>query len=98
TRFPLGTAGLVTVCDAFLEAVNKRLSAPGRCDYDELTNPVGRATRQLAQLGRGALDRADVQRITEEVLSGRPWSGSLMRGLITEGVLIELSDGRIAFG
>jgi hypothetical protein len=98
TRFPLGTAGLVTVCGAFLEAVNKRLSVPGRCDYDELTNPVGRATRQFAQFGRGALDRADVQRIAEEVLPGRPWSGSLMRGLITEGVLIELSDGRLAFG
>jgi len=41
TRFPFGTAGLVTVCSAFVEAVNKRLSEPGRCDYDELSDPRG---------------------------------------------------------
>ena len=98
TRFPFGAAGLVTVCGAFVEAVNKRLSAPGRCDYDERSDPVGRSVRELALLGRGALDRADVQRITDEALPGRPWSRSLMRGLIAEGVLTELSDGRIAFG
>jgi hypothetical protein len=98
TRFPFGSAGLMTICDAFLEAVNKRLSEPGRSDYDERSDPVGSAIRQIAQLGRGALDRADVQRITNAELPDRPWSGSLMRGLITEGVLTELSDGRITFG
>ncbi len=98
TRFPFGTAGLTTVCGAFLEAVNKRLSEPGRSDYDERSDPVGRAVRELALLGGSALDRADVQRITDEVLPDRPWSRSLMRGLIAEGVLIELSDGRITFG
>jgi len=60
--------------------------------------PVGRAIRELALLGRGAFDRAEVQRITDEALPGRHWSRSLMRGLITEGVLTELSDGRITFG
>ena len=98
TRFPFGTAGLVTVCRTFLEAVNKRLSEPGRSDYDERTDLVGRAVRELALHGRGALERDHVQRITEAVLPGRQWSRSLMRGLISEGVLIELGDGRIAFG
>jgi hypothetical protein len=98
TRFRFGTAGLATVCRAFLEAVNKRLSEPGRSDYDERSDPVGRAVREIALLGGGALGRADVQRITHEVLPERRWSRSLMRGLIAEGVLIELSDGRIAFG
>jgi hypothetical protein len=98
TRFPFGTAGLVTVCSAFVEAVNKRLSESGRCDYDEQGDPVGRSIRELALLGRGAFDRAEVLRITEEVLPGRLWSRSLMRGLITEGVLTELSDGRVTFG
>ena len=33
-RFPLGSAGLTTVCDAYLEAVNRRLSSRERCDFD----------------------------------------------------------------
>ena len=98
TRFPFGTAGLVTVCNAFIQAVNKRLSEPGRCDYDERTNPVSRSIRALALLGRSAFGRADVQRITHEALSDRTWSRSLMRGLIAEGILIELDDDRITFG
>jgi hypothetical protein len=98
TRFPFGTAGLATVCDAFLEAVNKRLSEPGRSDYDEQSDPVRRAIRAIALLDRGALDRDDVKRITDEALPDRPWSRSLMRGLIAEGVLMELSDGRVTFG
>lgn len=98
TRFPFGTAGLVAICSAFVEAVNRRLSEPGRCDYDERSDPVGRSIRELAQLGLGALSRADVQRVTEEALPERRWSQSLMRGLIAEGILTELGDGRITFG
>jgi len=98
TRFPFGAAGLTTVCSAFVEAVNKRLSAPGRCDYDDRSDPAGRSIRELGLLGHGALDRADVQRITNDALPDRPWSRSLMRGLIAEGVLTELVDGRITFG
>jgi hypothetical protein len=98
TRFPFGTAGLTTVSDAFLEAVNKRLAEPGRCDYDERTNLVRRAVLEIALRGGGAIDRAEVQRMTDEVLPDRAYSRSLMRGLIAEGVLTELWDGRIAFG
>ncbi|MHB1344949.1 MAG: NACHT domain-containing protein [Thermoleophilia bacterium] len=98
TRFPFGAAGLATVCDAFLEAVNKRLAEPTRCDYDERSDPVRGAVREIALLGDYAADRADVERITNDALPDRPWSRSLMRGLIAEGVLLERSDGRIAFG
>lgn len=98
TRFPFGAAGLVTVCNAFIEAVNKRLSEPSRCDYDERSDPVARVVRGLALLGGGPFDRAEAQRITEAELPARPWSRSLMRGLVAEGVLLELSDGRLAFG
>ena len=98
TRFPFGAAGLTTVCDAFLEAVNKRLAESGRSDYDEHTDPVRRAIREIALLGPGPLDRADIQRITDEAVPDRPFSRSLMRGLIAEGVLSELGDGRIVFG
>jgi hypothetical protein len=98
TRFHLGTAGLTTVTGAFIEAVNQRLSEPGRCNYDKWSDLVGTCVRQLAGLGRCPWDRADVQRITEELLPGRDWSRSLLKGLIAEGILIELQGGRIAFG
>ena len=98
TRFRFGTAGLTTVTSAFIEAVNQRLSAPGRCNYDKWSDLVGACVRQLAELGRGPWDRGDVQRITEGLLPGREWSRSLLKGLITEGILVELHSGRIAFG
>jgi hypothetical protein len=98
TRFPLGSAGLVTVCSAFLEAANRRLAEPGRCDSDDQTDPVSVAVRGLALLGAQVLERPDVKRVTDEALPGRAWSRSLMRGLISEGILAEMGDGRIAFG
>lgn len=97
-RFPFGAAGLETICDAFLEAVNKRLADPARCDYDEHDDPVRRVVRELAALDGFVFDRSQVQAITDVVLPRRSYSKSLLRGLITEGVLIELSDGRLAFG
>jgi hypothetical protein len=98
TRFPFGTAGLVTVCTAYLEAVNMRLAGRARCDYDTRRNLVGQAVAQIARLGRSPYDRDAVERITETVLPGLRWSRSLLQGLINEGVLIDLSSGRIAFG
>ena len=97
-RFPFGAAGLTTVCSAFLEAVNKRLSEPGRCDYDEHTGLVNRVVWEVALLGHDPVDRSEVTRITNEALPYESWSRSLMRGLLTEGVLMELGDDRIAFG
>jgi hypothetical protein len=99
TRFPLGSAGITTVLEAFLEAVNRRLSGAARCDYDEASDPVGRVVRELAQRGAGPYDRAEVRQLTESVQpTTHGWSRSLMRGLIAEGVLIEVGDGGIAFG
>ncbi|MFV8245981.1 NACHT domain-containing protein [Mycolicibacterium peregrinum] len=97
-RFILGTAGLATVCNAFMDTVNKRLSAPTRCDYDETSNLVQRLARELAILGPGPYERADVDRISELLLPGRPWSTSLLLGLFREGVLIQTYDTQIAFG
>lgn len=97
TRFPFGTAGLTTVCDAFLEAVNLRLAERDRCDYDPRSHAVHRAVREVALLGSGALPRTDVQRVTDAILPDRSWSASLMRGLLSEGVLTELSDGSVTF-
>lgn len=97
TRFALGTAGLTTVCGAFLEAVNKRLAAPTRCDYDLATNLVQAAVRQLAEAGPGPYPRADAVAITEQLLPGRTWSKSLLLGLLREGVLMDTYNDQVAF-
>ncbi|WP_029458575.1 NACHT domain-containing protein [Dietzia alimentaria] len=98
TRFTLGTAGLTTVCSAFAEAVNKRLAAPARCDYDEASGLVQAAMKQIADLGPGPYMRTDVQQITEGLLPGRRWSESLLLGLLREGVLLDTYDNHVAFG
>lgn len=97
TRFALGTAGLRTVCDAFLEAVNKRLAAPTRCDYDIASNLAQAAVRKLAETGPGPYPRAAAVALTEELLPGRTWSKSLLLGLLREGVLMDTFNDQVTF-
>lgn len=97
TRFALGTAGLTTVCDAFLEAVNKRLSGSSRCDYDPASNLVQAAVRKLAEAGPGPYPRTDAVAITEALLPDRTWSRSLLLGLLREGVLMDTYNDQVAF-
>ncbi|MGW6276194.1 hypothetical protein [Kribbella sp. NPDC055071] len=96
-RYSLGKAGLTTVCDAFLEAVNERLARPGRCDYDKASRLVQSVVRRLAQLGPGPYERADVVEITSTALPNRPWSQSLFVGLLREGVLLETHADKVVF-
>ena len=98
-RFPLGSAGLTAVCDAFLEAVNLRLSSPGRCDYDRGSRLVQEAVRRLAveHLDDSLLEREQVEQLLDELLSRQKWSESLLKGLLDEGVLIATPTG-IGFG
>lgn len=97
-HFRFGSAGLLTVCRAFLDAVNKRLARPDRCDYDEATNPVYRVASTLAASGSGPYARDEVQRLTDTMLPNRRWSQSLFHGLLNEGVLIDLYGGSVTFG
>lgn len=97
-RIQLGSAGLVTVCIAFLEAVNKRLASPGRCDYDETQNLILEVAQNLVLLGSGPYERAEVQRISDALLPGRSWSKSLLHGLLREGVLVSTFGGGLTFG
>lgn len=98
SRFDLGTAGLTTVCDAFIEATNLRLSRPDRCDYDVRQNLVQATILKLAKIDSGYFTRSDVDRITSDLLSPRTWSKSLLKGLLDEGILIEVGVDRITFG
>lgn len=97
-HFTLGTAGLATVCHAFLDAVNKRLAGPARCDFDETTNLVQTAVYDLAATGPGPYDNSDVRRITDALLPGAPWSKSLLLGLKREGVLMDTFNDQLVFG
>lgn len=98
-RFRFGSAGITTVSEAFLQAVNRRLSTPSRCDYDPASDPVAAVVRELASLGRGPYDRADVRQLTKSIVpGGQGWSRSLLRGLIAEGVLTDVGTDRVAFG
>jgi hypothetical protein len=96
-RFAIGSASLSTVCEAFIDAVNKRLSAPTRCDFDESTNLVSNLSLQLVTLGAGPYKRDEVRQMAESTLPNRHWSDSLMLGMLREGVLTAHGDD-IAFG
>ena len=98
-RFPLGSAGLTAVCDAFLEAVNHRLASSERCDFDRESSLVQEAVRRLAvECSDGSpLQRGRAEQLLAELLPGRKWSESLLKGLLDEGVLLATSAG-IGFG
>ena len=98
-RFPLGTAGLTAVCDAFLEAVNHRLASAERCDFDKESPLVQEAVQRLAaECSDGSpLQRGEAEQLMGELLPRRKWSESLLKGLLDEGVLMATPAG-IGFG
>jgi hypothetical protein len=96
--FRLGVAGLTTITGAFLEAVHRRLSEPGRCNFDPHQQHVRKCVDKIAELGPDPWPREDVQAITDAQLPGRDWSNSLLRHMIAEGVLLELPGSRLRFG
>ena len=103
-RFPLGSAGLTTVCDAFLDAVNHRLALPERCDFDKESRFVQQAVERLAlellnseRFSGSLISRERAKQILGEILPRSNWSESLLKGLLDEGVLIATSNG-IGFG
>jgi hypothetical protein len=97
-RFTLGSAGLTTVCEAFIEAANLRLAVGSRCDFDTRTDLVGAAVRQLAEIGGGRVPRSTAEELCSALLPSRPWSKSLLKGMLDEGVLVEAGRDHISFG
>lgn len=103
-RFPRTGIGTSWVYDSFLDALDIRLSAEDRCDYDRSRALVRRAVEQIAAAmhTRGRrLPRTEVDRITSSLLPDRKWSQSLLNGLLKEVILADFSiDGTdyIRFG
>ena len=97
--FQLGEAGLSAVCDAFLEAVNERLSSADRCDFNNQRKLVQQAVRVLAEVGVDSplIDWDKAEELLDQVLPDRTWSRSLLKGLLDEGVLIPTASG-VGFG
>lgn len=95
-RFPRTGIGTSWIYDNFLDAMDIRLSAGGRCDYDRASALVRRAVEQIAAAmhdqGRW-LPRADVDRIASSLLPNRRWSQSLLNGLLKEAILADFSIG-----
>jgi len=103
-RFPRTGIGTSWIYDSFLDAMDIRLSAGERCDYDRSRALVRRAVEQIAAAmhvqGR-RLPRAGVDWITSSLLPARKWSQSLLNGLLKEAILADFSiDGAdyIRFG
>ncbi|MGO2659995.1 hypothetical protein [Mycetocola reblochoni] len=97
-RFTLGSAGLTTVCGAFIEAANVRLSAAGRCDFDSRTDLVDVAIKQLATIEGGRVPRVVANDICSTLLPNRSWSKSLLKGMLDEGILVEVGTDHLSFG
>ncbi|AIG74334.1 Hypothetical protein AJAP_07085 [Amycolatopsis japonica] len=92
-RFPRTGFGASWIYDSFLDAINDRLAAPERCDYDRSSALVRRAVEQIAtaiQTHERRLPRAEVENLTASLLPGRGWSRSLLNGLLKEAILADL--------
>ena len=92
-RVPHGFHGITAAFDMFLDAINKKLAAPGQLDYNGkdllVRRGLERVAKELIESDRRAIPRTLAQQIVDELLPNRTFSNSLYRGLVTEGILIE---------
>ncbi|MBB5874642.1 hypothetical protein F4553_008076 [Allocatelliglobosispora scoriae] len=99
-RFPRTGIGTTWIYDSFLDAMDARLSADTRCDYDPSTELARKSAELVAarmqEAGR-RLPKPDVEAITSTLLPGRTWSRSLLNGLLKEAVFAELLVERNSF-
>jgi hypothetical protein len=93
-RFPTTGVGTSWIYESFLDAINSRLAAAGRCDYDPARGLVHEAVDRIASAmyadGQRRLPKPDADALTSALLAGRPWSSGLLAGLLKEAVLSEV--------
>lgn len=93
-RPPRGQHGLRHVFAFYIDAVNRELSRPERLDYHEADRIVHKAVDAVAdemiRVGADRVPRGDAERILSGVLPRTGgYSRSLLRHLVSEGVLAE---------
>ncbi|MES1240705.1 MAG: ATP-binding protein [Acidobacteriota bacterium] len=92
-RFPRGATAVTVLFSRFLDAVERSLSSPRRCDYAAERRLVRRCVSALAgemlRRKREWLPFEAAQTLTEEILPRQGWSRSLLAGLLAEGVLMK---------
>ena len=90
-RLPRGLQGITTVFDWYLSAVNDRLASI--LDFDSRTPLVRQAVEAVAEAivdsGEPWLTLTKAGEVVNRLLPGRDFTGSLYRGLVAEGVLVE---------
>jgi hypothetical protein len=90
---PKGMSGMNAVFTSFLESIDDKLSKPDRLDFDPRRRVVFKATERLAdamaQKNTSSLDREEANRILQELYSSTGYEQSLLRNLISEGLLSE---------
>ena len=92
TRLPRGFHGITQTFDMYLDAVNQSLAKA--LDYnpsDQLVkqalSSVARAMHETWDQWLPSLPRYSAENLVNELLPGRPFSTSLYRGLVNEGLL-----------
>ena len=92
-RIPHGFHGITAAFDLFLEAINGKLAAPTKLDYNPndylVRRSLERVAKQLIDTTSRLIPGTRAQEIVDELLPGRTFSNSLYRGLVTEGILVE---------
>lgn len=89
-RFPREGVALTWLYDAYLDAIDARLSAADRCDYDHRDRLARRAVEAVAGelLESGpAIPRERAREVVDGLLPGRGWATSLLKGLLDEGII-----------
>ena len=92
-RLPRGTHGVMTIFNELMTIVNRKLADPAQLDYDSNDNLVSQAANRLAKLMAEKrtkwIDRDSAKSMIDSLLPGRPYSQSLFRGMVLEGIISE---------
>lgn len=93
TRIPDGLEGTTAVFDFLLETINDKLSSVDYLDYDGAENKVkkvvGLLADQMVQNGMEWLDLQQATSLIESIYRSNGFEKSMLRQLVSEGVLAE---------
>jgi hypothetical protein len=88
---PRGETGVSALFEGFLSAAEERLSRPERCNFALREQVLSRAIKAIAaamlQRETDFLSSAEAATLTNDVLPHSGWEGSLLKGMIDEGIL-----------